>query len=395
MARPEENAPAEEPSKKLDLPPEHDPYQPIDFDPEEFGLELDDEEEDGLKIYEHYRITVDPKQEPLRVDQFLSNRVRHISRSRIKHAAQAGFIRINRQQVKVSQKVKPGDVVSIILPYPPKPDLIPQPIPLNIVYEDDQLIVLNKQAGLVCHPGIGNYSGTLVNGLLHYFQHMQLPQAEKEGIRPGLVHRLDKDTSGLLVVAKTEQAHDFLAAQFFNRTTDRLYYALVWGDVKEDAGTIEANIIRSPSDPKRYTTTQDSEQGKHAVTHYRVIQRFGVATLVQCKLQTGRTHQIRVHLKSLGHTLFSDSFYGGDKLLRGKPSRAFQRFIQSCLAAMPRQALHAKTLGFEHPTSGDRLFFNSPLPEDFSTLILMLCQFFGHQPHPDLELSPVTLPQGS
>ncbi len=353
------------------------------LDTEEFG------ESDEIQIYEHHRIRVDPKQEMMRVDLFLANRIRTISRSRIKNAAMAGFIRVNDQPAKVSYKVKPGDVVSIAMPYPQSPDLKPEPVPIEIAYEDDDLLVVNKQAGLVVHPGVGNYNGTLVNGLLQHFQTLKEKIAAKglpggDEMRPGLVHRIDKDTSGLLVVAKNELAYAFLAKQFFDHTTDRVYYAIVWGNLADDRGTITGNIMRSPSDRKRFVVSDDPKQGKHAVTHYRVLQRFGVCTLVECKLETGRTHQIRVHFKHIGHTLFSDKFYGGNRLLRGKPSKAFQRFMQECFDLLSRQALHAKTLGFHHPTLDRRIYLTSPLPDDMRKLLLRMSEFMNVPPMPEL-----------
>jgi 23S rRNA pseudouridine1911/1915/1917 synthase len=347
---------------------------------------------DDLYFYEHHRIDVDPGQEPIRVDSFLAARIKHLSRSRIKNAAEVGFIRVNDQPIKVSYKVRPLDVISITLPYPPSAELRAENIPLDVVYEDDVLLVVNKPAGLVCHPGSGNYSGTLVNALLYYLQE-QLPPGSGLGgnIRPGLVHRIDKDTSGLLLVAKDPVAYDRLAKQFFDRTTDRLYYALVWGQIEEDHGTITGNIDRLPADRKRYYVTDVPGQGKHAVTHFKVIQRYGVATLVQCKLETGRTHQIRVHFKWRGHTLFSDRFYGGHRLLRGKPSRAYQRFIQECFTLLPRQALHAKTLGFVHPTTGEKMFFRAAVPDDIRSLLLRMASFMQVE-LPDYILDPYTGP---
>jgi 23S rRNA pseudouridine1911/1915/1917 synthase len=344
---------------------------------------------DEVRIYEHHRIHVDPGQEPQRVDVWLSMKIKHLSRSRIKNAADVGFIRVNDKPVKVSYKVRPRDIVSITLPYPPAPDLKPERIALDVIYEDDELLVINKPVGLVCHPGVGNYNGTLVNGLLYYFSEQKevlqrLGKAPAHDIRPGLVHRIDKDTTGLLVIAKSELAYNFLARQFFEHTTHRLYYALVWGNLEQDAGTINANIIRNPSDRKRYMVTDDPTQGKRAVTHYRVLQRFGVCTLVECKLETGRTHQIRVHFKYLGHTLFNDKFYGGHRMLRGKPSKAFQRFMLECFDLMPRQALHAKTLGFVHPTLNCNAMFNSPFPADFRNLLLRMSAFMKLPVLPDV-----------
>jgi len=350
--------------------PDPNHVRPVDYDPEEFGLL----EEENIRIYEHHRLRVDPGQESVRVDVFLANRLKNASRSRIKNATLAGFVRVNNGVTKASYKLRPYDEVSIILPYPPAPDLQAEEIPLDIAYEDDQLILIDKQPGMVCHPGSGNYRGTLINALLWHFQNTLLPVgADPDSVRPGLVHRIDKDTSGLLVVARTEYAYNFLAKQFYERTTDRNYYALVWGDVANDKGTIVGHIGRSPSDRKKFVVYEDGNMGKHAVTHYEVLQRYGFLTLVKCKLETGRTHQIRVHFKYIGHTLFSDAFYGGNRVLKGKPSKAFQRFIQNLLEIMPRQALHAKTLGFMHPTAGKRMFFDSPLPEDFRNLLLRVC----------------------
>ncbi|MFO0486006.1 MAG: RluA family pseudouridine synthase, partial [Sphingobacteriia bacterium] len=263
---------------------------PIDYDPEEFGLD----EADDIRIYEHQRIRVDPGQEPMRVDHFLANRIRHVSRSRIQNAALAGFIRVNDEVVKSSHKIRAYDEVSMILPYPPQPDLLAENIPLNIAYEDEHLVLVHKPAGLVCHPGSGNYRGTLVNALLYYFNETDFAKTKgSDPIRPGLVHRIDKDTTGLLVIAKNEQSFNSLARQFYDRTTFRNYWAIVWGDVAEDQGTIVGHIGRHPTQRQRFMVYEDGSMGKHAVTHYEVLQRFGVATLVRCKLETGRTHQIR------------------------------------------------------------------------------------------------------
>jgi 23S rRNA pseudouridine1911/1915/1917 synthase len=368
--------------------------QEIWYDLEEYGIE----DTENIRIYEHNRIKVDPGQEPERVDIFLARKIRNLSRSRIKNAAEVGFIRVNGEIVKVSQKVKPYDEITIIMPYPPAPDLQPENIPLDILYEDDHLILINKQAGLVCHPGCGNYSGTLINALLYHFNrgleggNSLAITPGGDPIRPGLVHRIDKDTTGILCIAKTESAYTHLARQFFERTTDRNYYALVWGDVKQDSGTIVGHIGRSVQDRKRFMVFEDGSMGKHAITHYQVLQRFGVATLVKCKLETGRTHQIRVHFKYLGHTLFGDSFYGGNRILRGKPSKAFQRFIHGCFETMPRQALHARTLGFTHPATQERMHFSSPLPRDFHELILKMCTFMNTEPLEELKEKPSEIP---
>lgn len=342
-----------------------------EYDPDDYIFD----DTGQIRIYEHHRLKVDPGQFSLRVDMFLANRMKHVSRSRIKNATLAGFVRVNQQQVKASYKIKPYDEVTIVLPYPPAPDLKPENIPLDIIYEDEHLIMINKQAGLVCHPGCGNYRGTLINALLHHFQYQENSLASKDPIRPGLVHRIDKDTTGVLAIAKTEIAYNGLARQFFERTTDRHYYALVWGNLRENKGTIVGNIGRSANDRKKFVVYEDGSMGKHAVTHYEVLERFGVCTLVKCKLETGRTHQIRVHFKYLGHTLFGDPFYGGNRILRGKPSRSFQRFMQECIINMPRQALHAKTLSFIHPITSERLFFDSSLPNDFKQLLYRISEF--------------------
>jgi len=354
----------------------------VPFDPTDYDLG----EDEDIRLYEHHRLVVDPGQELMRLDLFLGERLKAVSRSRLKSAALAGFIRVNEKPQKVSYKVKPQDEITVILPYPPENTLDPEPLDLDIRYEDDDLLIVNKPAGLVVHPGAGNFNGTLVNGLLWHFRHnLDLPEVQRNSMRPGLVHRIDKDTSGLLVVAKHEESYNFLSQQFFDRTTRRRYYALVWGDVQQDAGTIVGNIGRSPRDRKHYMVFENGEEGRHAVTHYEVIQRFGVCTLVRCKLETGRTHQIRVHMKYLGHTLFNDSFYGGHKILRGKPSRAFQRFMHHCMQLLPRQALHARTLGFQHPGTQQEVDFDAELPEDFRLCLLRMARFFSLDPLPELE----------
>jgi 23S rRNA pseudouridine1911/1915/1917 synthase len=343
------------------------------------GEEASYEDADELPIHEHRRFHVDPGQEPQRIDVFLASRLKNISRSRIQLAAEVGFLQVNGGPVKPSYKVRPLDEVQLFLPYPPAPDLAPEAMPLSIAYEDDYLLVVDKPAGLVVHPGVGNYSGTLVNGLLHYFQQLPIPPGggEYAAIRPGLVHRIDKDTSGLLLVAKTEAAFTYLARQFFVHTTSRVYWALVWGDVKADRGTITGAIARSVSDRKKYVVAIKEEDGKPATTHYRVLARFETCTLVECKLETGRTHQIRVHMKHIGHTLFSDSFYGGDRLLSPRSGRSHQRFLHDLLARMPRQALHARTLGFDHPATETRLNLASPLPLDFADTLRRLAAEAG------------------
>lgn len=330
--------------------------------------ESPEENEDEEELYEHYSFLANRGQSPLRVDKFLSNFIENASRSKIQKAAEAGNIFVNGAAVKSNYKVRPGDEVKVVLAFPPREtELIAQDIPLDIVYEDDQVLVVNKPAGMVVHPGHGNYSGTLVNALKFHFD--SLPNLNAELDRPGLVHRIDKDTSGLLVVAKTEFAMNHLAKQFYNRTTQRLYQAVVWGDVVEGQGRIEGNIGRHVSNRLQMAVFPDGSQGKHAVTHYKVLERLGYVTVVECKLETGRTHQIRAHMKHIGHTLFNDERYGGDKILKGTSFSKYKQFIDNCFAICPRQALHAKTLGFEHPTTGEKLFFEAPIPEDITALL--------------------------
>lgn len=337
------------------------------IDEENNGFEDQDEQEDS-GMYEHYKLEVDPGQKMLRVDKYLVNRIDNASRSRIQAAADAGNILVNGVSVKSSYKVKPGDEVAIVMDYPRHElKIIAEEIPLNIVYEDDQLIVINKQPGLVVHPGHGNYTGTLVNGLAWYFK--DLPLFNSEDPRPGLVHRIDKNTSGLMVVAKTELAKNKLSLQFFEKTTKRKYVALVWGNLKEPTGTVEGNIGRSQKDRQVFTVYPEGEHGKQAVTHYKVIEQLGYVNLVECQLETGRTHQIRVHMKYLGHPLFNDDTYGGDQILRGTTFAKYKQFVHNCFKILPRQALHAKTLGFVHPTTGEEMLFDSELPEDMQEAI--------------------------
>lgn len=323
-------------------------------------------EEEQEELFEHHRIIADVGQKPLRVDKFLGNLLPNTSRSKIQQAAVAGNIRVNEQKVKSNYKVKPEDVVQVVLSYPPREvELVPQDLPVDIVHQDSDVIVVHKAPGMVVHPGYGNHDGTLVNALLYKFQN--LPGLNKE--RPGLVHRLDRDTSGIMVVAGNEAAMAHLANQFFERSTERTYWALVWGNVEEEEGTVTGHIGRSPKNRKVYQVYPDGDQGKHAVTHWRVLERLGYVTLVECKLETGRTHQIRVHMKHIGHTLFNDKEYGGDKILKGTTFTKYKQFVENCFNLCPRMALHAKTLGFEHPTTKKRLTFNSQLPEDMHALV--------------------------
>jgi 23S rRNA pseudouridine1911/1915/1917 synthase len=328
---------------------------------------IEQEEQDDL--FEHYNITADPGQEPLRIDKFLLDRIPNTSRNKLQVAARNGNIVVNGNEVKPNYKVKPRDVISIVLPYPVREvELIPENIPLDILYEDDEVIVLNKQAGLVVHPGYGNYTGTLVNALIYHFENLPQKPDDFYG-RPGLVHRLDKNTSGIMIVAKTETALTNLAKQFYDRTTHREYYAVVWGDFEEDQGTITGHIGRSLKNRKVMSVFPDGDYGKHAVTHYEVLERFNYVTLVKCKLETGRTHQIRAHFRHIKHPLFNDIEYEGDKILKGTTFTKYKQFITNCFSAIPRHALHAKSLGFHHPKTGEWMQFNSELPSDMEDLL--------------------------
>ena len=336
---------------------------------EDINLQDIDELEGEPQLYEHFRFVVDSGQEPLRIDKYMLEKLQHSSRNRIQRAADAGFVHVNDRPVKRNYRVRPGDVVTLMLDRPRHDTSIEaEDIPLDVVYEDSQLMVVNKPAGLVVHPGVGNFTGTLVNALAWHLR-------DVEGYDPndpevGLVHRIDKDTSGLLVVAKTPDAKTKLGLQFFNKTTHRSYNALVWGNVKDDEGRIEGNIGRDPKDRLRMAVfAPDSGIGKPAVPHYRVIERFGYVTLIECILETGRTHQIRAHLRSIGHPLFADERYGGMEILRGERSASYRAFVQNCFSLCPRQALHARTLGFVHPTTGKQMDFTSEWPEDMRQLI--------------------------
>lgn len=317
-------------------------------------------------LYEHYSFTADSGQQALRVDKFLMNRIENATRNKIQQAAKAGSVRVNDVVVKSNYKVKGGDQVKVLFTHPPYENLlVGEDIPLDIVYEDDALVVINKAAGMVVHPGHGNYNRTLLNALLYHFKSLPLNAND----RPGLVHRIDKDTSGLLVVAKTEKAMTHLAKQFFDKTSKRSYYALVWGDVKDDTGTIEGHIGRDPKNRLLMTVFPDGDQGKEAITHYEVVERFGYTTLVRCRLETGRTHQIRAHMKHIGHTLFGDARYGGDNILKGTTFTKYKQFVDNCFKLLPRLALHAQTLGFVHPISGKSMSFEAPLPNDMLTAL--------------------------
>ena len=324
---------------------------------------------DEQELYEHHRIVCDPKQSLIRLDKFLFDRLAHTSRNRIQVAAKAGNVLVNGKAAKPSQKVKPGDEISIVLPYPQREvEITPEDIPLEVLYEDDHILVINKQAGLVVHPGHGNWTGTLVNALLFHFG--KLPSTPGAEIpRPGLVHRLDKDTSGVMVVGKTEEALTHLARQFFDRTSDRRYNALVWGDFAEDEGIIDGHIGRSVKDRTVQFVYPEGDQGKPAVTRWKVLERFRYITLVECKLETGRTHQIRVHMQWTGHPLFNDAAYGGDRVLKGTTFTKYRQFVENCFRQLPRQALHARTLDIDHPITGKRMHFESPLPADMQAVL--------------------------
>lgn len=342
---------------------------------EEYVDELDDTLDDvepivdnPAELYEHFRVVVDKGQSQVRVDKYLFERLVNSSRNRIQKAADAGLIMANGKPVKSSYKVKPCDVLTVMMDRPRYDnDIIPEDIPLDIVYEDNDLMVINKPAGLVVHPGCGNYHGTLVNAIAWHLK--DNPRYDPNDPQVGLVHRIDKDTSGLLVVAKTPDAKTHLGLQFYNKTTKRKYNALVWGIVENNEGTIEGNIGRNPKDRMQMAVLSDPAQGKHAVTHYRILERLGYVTLVECVLETGRTHQIRVHMKHIGHTLFNDERYGGNEILKGTHFSKYKQFVNNCFETCPRQALHAMTLGFVHPRTGEEMFFTSPLPKDMTNLI--------------------------
>ena len=404
----------------------------MDTDRDWLDPELDaipEDEEQGM--FEHFRLNVDAGQVPIRIDKFMSAHLEDTSRHRIQCAIKEGYVKVGEKTAKANLLVRPGDVIRFVMPYRRRGvELVPQNIPLDIVYEDDDVLVVNKPAGMVVHPGHGHFDGTLVNALLYHFN--QAPAAEPSSPQAGLtappsqgagplplhpwadrasgedgsaagadrasgedgsaaaavdpekagilVHRIDKDTSGLLLVAKNDEAQLRLAKQFFNHTTERRYQAIVWGDIKEDEGTIDKNITRDPNDRLRFRVTDDPDEGKHAVTHYRVLERFGFVTLVECKLETGRTHQIRVHMSSIGHPLFNDERYGGAEIRKGTIYSKYRQFIANCFEICPRQALHAKTLGFAHPVSGKWLQFDSVVPEDMTALLAKWRKYAGNMP---------------
>lgn len=341
---------------------------------EDFLDEIEEDEFDGVgegqELFEHFRFVVDKGQAITRIDKYLVNCMSNTSRNRIQEAAEAGNILANGKPVKSNYRAKPLDVITIVLAYPPNEfQIIPQDIPLNIVYEDDEIMLVNKQPDLVVHPGFGNFDGTLLNAVAWHMK--DNPGFDANDSRIGLVHRIDKDTSGLILIAKTEEAKTLLGKQFFDKTTQRRYQALVWGNVKEDEGTIIGALARDPRDRMLFTVFPEGENpaAKHAVTHYKVIERMAYVTLVECRLETGRTHQIRVHMKHIGHTLFNDERYGGHDILKGTTASKYKQFVKNCFEICPRQALHAKTLGFVHPRTGEMMHFESELPDDMQQLI--------------------------
>lgn len=326
------------------------------------------------ELYEHHHIKVEKGQVMMRIDKFLMIRVQNATRTKLQQACEAGNILVNGKPVKSNYRIKPLDEISIVLSTPPRVvDVLPENIPINVVYEDDYICVVNKEPGMVVHPAYGHYTGTLVNALAWRFQNLPTSKQKlADGLtidRPGLVHRIDKNTSGIIIIAKTELAMTRLSKDFFDRNLDRKYIAIVWGDVKEDAGTITCNVGRDLKNRKVMACFPEGDHGKHAVTHYKVLERFGYVTVVECKLETGRTHQIRVHMKHIGHPLFNDNEYGGDKVLKGLPSNKYKQFIENCFQILPRQALHAKTLGITHPITQKPIFFESDLPNDMQQVI--------------------------
>ncbi len=324
-----------------------------------------DKSEDN--VFEHFRYVADPKQTQVRIDLFLMDKLEKITRNRLQKAIRDGGIRVNEEQVRPNYKIRPGDVITVLMPEPPNPnkEVEPENIPLDIVYEDDHLMVINKPAGMVVHPGVGNYDGTLVNAIAYHLKDQNLPFRDEMVSRPGLVHRIDKETSGLLVIAKNEHAMSHLADQFFHHTSSRKYIALVWGSLEEQEGTIDMNIGRDPISRMHQRTFEEGDFGKRAVTHWKVLEDLYYVSVVECQLETGRTHQIRVHMKHLGNTIFNDKRYGGDAIKKGTVYTKYKQFVQNCFDLMPRQGLHAKSLGFDHPVTGERMNFDSELPEDF------------------------------
>ncbi len=329
-------------------------------------ISKNEQEDDGL--FEHHQIKVDPKQDLLRIDKFLMDRLPNVTRNKVQKAIKDGFVQVNGETIKSNYKIHPNDNIRIALPEPPRDtEVKPENIPLNIIYEDSDFLIVNKEAGMVVHPAHQNWEGTLVNALAYHFQ--QLPEMEGNEGRPGLVHRIDKDTSGLLVIAKTEKSMTQLAKQFFDHSIERTYYALVWGEMEDDEGTIDQNLGRSFKDRRITDAFPDGDFGRTAITHYKVLERLRYVTLIQCNLETGRTHQIRAHMKYIGHPLFNDATYGGDRILKGTQFSKYKSFVDNCFKIIPRQALHAKSLGFIHPTQNKAVHFDSDLPNDFKDVL--------------------------
>ncbi len=331
-------------------------------------LDIDQFDDEEVTLFEHHHMVIDKKQSMVRIDKYLTDKLANATRNKVQTAIDNGHITVNGKTVKSNYKIKPDDEIKVFLEKPVMhTEVIPEELPLDIIYEDDYLLIINKPPGMVVHPAHGNWTGTLVNGLVHYFN--QLPELPGNSGRPGLVHRIDKDTSGLLVIAKSEAAMTDLANQFFHHTIDRTYIALVWGEPEADEGTINAHVGRSAKDRKVMMAFPDGSQGKHAITHYKVLKRLRYVSLIQCNLETGRTHQIRAHMKHIGHPLFNDTMYGGDKIRKGTQFSKYKSFVQNCFDLMPRQALHAKSLGFVHPITKKHVYFEVPLPEDFSSVL--------------------------
>ena len=352
-----------------------------DQDPDEL-LVVEDEEQG---MFEHFRLVVDQGQAPIRIDKYMTSHMEDTSRHRVQCALKAGYVYVGDKLVKANYIVRPGEVIRFVMPYRRRGvEIIPQDIPLNIVYEDSDVMIVNKPAGMVVHPGHGNYDGTLLNALAYYLG-IDKPADSADDRMGILVHRIDKDTSGLLAVAKNDEAQLKLAKQFFDHSIERRYQAIVWGNISEDEGTVDMNIMRDPNDRTCYRTTDDETKGKHAVTHYRVLERFGYVTLVECKLETGRTHQIRVHMAYLGHPIFGDERYGGKEIRKGTIYAKYKQFIRNCFEICPRQALHAKTLGFQHPVNGNWIQFDSAIPEDMTALLDKWRKYSGFMPEEDEE----------
>jgi 23S rRNA pseudouridine1911/1915/1917 synthase len=333
-------------------------------------IEIQEDQLEADELYQRHAYKIDKGQEPVRIDKFVTARIEGATRNKIQQAIAAGMITVNGNPVKANHKIKPGDELVVFSDSSPEStDIVPEEMPLNIFYEDDDILLINKPAGMVVHPGSGNYTGTLVNGVAWYLQQKNPGVSENTLPRFGLVHRIDKNTSGLLLMAKTDRALQHLAKQFFNHTIERKYVALVWGNVEEEEGTIEAHVGRNPRYRKQFEAFPDGEHGKEAITHYKVLERFHYVTMVECVLETGRTHQIRVHMKHIGHTLFADDHYGGDRILKGTIYTKYKQFVENCFALCHRQALHAKTLGFTHPVTGERMFFECEMPGDMEAVI--------------------------